>query len=116
MINGCCVFSKRKSSIVAIISVIILGIFAGFSSAESGDALMYKNDYYDSLYHLRLEPGYMRIRQLSFDAGLSFEIFRLLIFYFCAFLIYLGVKSFTNNYNLFILFYTISIFYFLEVI
>ena len=114
--NLTCVIIKKKSNIIAFGSTIALALIMAFSSTTFGDLESYAERYGDlNFQYSKFEQGYIEINRIFSTAGFSFDQFRLLIFLVCSILLFFTAKSLTKNYNMVILLYTFSLFYFLSV-
>lgn len=116
-INLFCVCTKKKSKMIALFSVLALALVMGFAGTQFGDLQSYAEFYKKSatVENTRLEPGYVWLNSVFLNMGFSFNDFRVITFLICAFLIYLAMKEWTKEYNLMVLLYALSIFYFLSV-
>ena len=115
-LNLTCVFCKKQNKSIALVSLIMILFVMGFASVKFGDLEVYYTYYQRSNFKLsRFEPGYIFINLFFANLGFNFNQFRIVIFVLCSLILYFATKSITKNYNMVVLLYTITLFYFLTV-
>lgn len=114
--NLFCVMTKRKNNIIALLSVVALSLVMAFAGTNFGDLESYFQRYNDLNFEFTVfEPGYIELNYFFNELGFSFDQFRLAIFIICSALLFFSVRRVTKNYNMVVLLYTLTMFYFLAV-
>lgn len=92
---------KKKSSFIATISILFLGVVFCSNRGMSGDAYKYKMDFEHPQYALVwIDKGYVSLKNLAHMAGINtYNAFLVAIFAISIVLFYLGIRRFTNNYH-----------------
>lgn len=116
-LNLICVMMKKNSRIIALLSVIALAIVMGYAQTTFGDLSTYRENYESGNIdeNVRFESGYIFINLFFLEHGFNFNQFRIAIFLISALCLFLMARKYKPNYNLLVLLYTLSIFYFLSV-
>ena len=105
---------EKKSTIVVLLSFLGLALIMGYASNTYGDFIIYEYNYYsDSGSYW--EAGYFLISSIANHAGISFELFRLIVFVLGFSIIIYEFRHFAIHYNLFVSLYSLSLFYFFSV-
>lgn len=108
---------KKKSALIALLSVAALSLVMGYAGTLMGDLNGYKTVFETNVsdYEERFEMGYLHLNDFFAQMGFDFDQFRIALFLLCALLIYFTVRSITKEYNLIVLLYTLVLFYFFSV-
>ena len=110
------VLLRKRSKIIVALSIAILAILMGFSSTVKGDSYWYSMEYYGQTTLVGdREFGFNFLMSFFSGLGIPFEAFRIIIFLVCILLMYYGLKKHIYNYHQFLLFYSVSFYYFLAI-
>lgn len=115
-VNFICVMTRKKNNVIALFSVVSLGLVMGHAATAFGDLASYAQRYHDLNFEFtNIEAGYVELVRFFSTLGFSFDQFRMIIFSICSLLLFFSVRRITNNYNMVILLYALTMFYFLAV-
>lgn len=101
ILNIVCVLNNRNSKLLSIVSYLCLGILFVFNSATSGDAYKYRIDFENFAFSVSWsEMGYNLLKNMVRGLGISsYNGLLFAIFILCSVFWILGIKYFTNSYN-----------------
>ncbi len=117
LINIVSVVFKKKSNLIAIITIIYFSIVFAYTQTSAGDAYTYKTVYSNSFFLIdRFEAGYMIYSRMFYNIGFTFEQFRLITLLICFSLIYQTVKQYTTKFHCIISLYAVILLYFNTVV
>ncbi|RAO99012.1 hypothetical protein PW5551_06565 [Petrotoga sp. 9PW.55.5.1] len=114
LINLMLVFNKKQSKMISLLTILFIILFISGAGPKystinhSRDYINYEISYNNSLeetYSNNYNISYLFLSKIGNKVGIDFFYFRLILISILFFILYLRIKNYTFNINLFLLLY-----------